>query len=230
MQSFPREEGQQVDPDNRLLWRMNRRRLDTEQLRDSILAISGRLDRTIGGDIFDWQDKNETVDTERGLFATGLAGESFEAYNSLRRSIYLPVVRNQLPVMFQQFDFADANAVTSKRNDTTVAPQALFLMNNSFSREQSLHFATRLLEGMSEHPLFERLYRLGLAEENHEDRLRLAHVEVLGRSPTAEELVQAANFLSEYTERLRFVLSGLGELAHKRRHSVGGKTAMIAQS
>ena len=203
MQSFPREEGQQVDPDNRLLWRMNRRRLDTEQLRDSILAISGRLDRTIGGDIFDWQDKNETVDTERGLFATGLAGESFEAYNSLRRSIYLPVVRNQLPVMFQQFDFADANAVTSKRNDTTVAPQALFLMNNSFSREQSLHFATRLLEGMSEHPLFERLYRLGLAEENHEDRLRLAHVEVLGRSPTAEELVQAANFLSEYTERLK---------------------------
>ena len=108
MQSFPRKDGQQVDPDNRLVWRMNRRRLDTEQLRDSILAISGQLDRTIGGDIFDWQDKNDTVDTERGLFAAGLAGEGFEAYNSPRRSLYVPVVRNQLPGMFQQFDFADA--------------------------------------------------------------------------------------------------------------------------
>ena len=203
MQSFPREKGDQVDPDNRLIWRANRRRLDTEQLRDSVLAISGRLDRAIGGDIWDWQDKNETVDTERGLFSAAKAGEGFEAYNSPRRSLYVPVVRNQLPGMFQQFDFADANAVTSKRNDTTVAPQALFLMNNPFAREQSLHFATRLLEGMLEQPLFERLYRLGLAEENDEGRLRLAHVEVLGRPPTAEELAQAANFLSEYTERLK---------------------------
>ena len=70
------------------------------------------------------------------------------------------------------------------------------------AREQSLHFATRLLEGMLEQPLFERLYRLGLAEEKDEDRLRLAHVEVLGRPATAEELAQAANFLSEYAERL----------------------------
>ena len=104
--------------------------------------------------------------------------------------------------MFQQFDFADANAVTSKRNDTTVAPQALFLMNNPFARQQSLHFAKRLLEGMSEHPLFDRVYRLGLATEKDEDRLRLAHVELLGRPPTAEELTEAADFLRHYTERL----------------------------
>ena len=203
MQSFPREEGEQVDPDNRLIWRANRRRLDTEQLRDSVLAISGRLDRAIGGDIWDWQDKNTAVDTERGLFAAAKAGQSFDAYNSLRRSIYLPVVRNQLPNMFQTFDFADANAVTAKRNDTTVAPQALLMLNSAFVRDESAHFAKRLLEEMPEHPLFERVYRLGLAQEKEEDRLRLAHLEVLGRPPTAEELQEAKSFLAEYDRRLQ---------------------------
>ena len=203
MQSFPREEGEQVDPDNRLIWRANRRRLDTEQLRDSVLAISGRLDRAIGGDIWDWQDKNTPVDTERGLFAAAKAGQSFDAYNSLRRSIYLPVVRNQLPNMFQTFDFADANAVTAKRNDTTVAPQALLMLNSAFVRDESAHFARRLLEEMPEHPLFERVYRLGLAQEKEEDRLRLAHLEVLGRPPTAEELQEANSFLAEYDRRLQ---------------------------
>ena len=203
MQSFPREEGEQVDPDNRLIWRANRRRLDTEQLRDSVLAISGRLDRTIGGDIWDWQDKNTPVDTERGLFAAGKGGQGFDAYNSLRRSVYLPVVRNQLPNMFQTFDFADANAVTAKRNDTTVAPQALLMLNSAFVRDESANFAKRLLQEMPEHPLFERVYRLGLAEERDEDRLRLAHLEVLGRPPTPEELQEAKSFLAEYDRSLQ---------------------------
>ena len=203
MRSFPREDGEQVDPDNRLIWRANRRRFDTEQLRDSVLAISGRLDRAIGGDIWDWQDKNSPVDTERGLYSAAKAGQGFDAYNSPRRSIYLPVVRNQLPNMFQTFDFADANAVTAKRNDTTVAPQALLMLNSAFLREESLHFAKRLLEEMPEHPLFERVYRLGLAEEKDEDRLRLAHLEVLGRSPSPDELKEATDFLSEYERRLQ---------------------------
>ena len=204
MQSLPREEGEKADPDNRLIWRANRRRLDTEQLRDSVLAISGRLDRTIGGDIWDWQDKNSTVvDAERGLYAAAKAGQGFDAYNSPRRCIYLPVVRNQLPNMFQTFDFADANAVTARRNDTTVAPQALFMLNSAFVRDESAHFAKRLLEEMPEHPLFERVYRLGLAEETDEDRLRLAHLEVLGRPPTAEELQEAKSFLAEYDRRLQ---------------------------
>ncbi len=203
MQSFPREDGEQLDPDNRLIWRANRRRLDTEQLRDSVLAISGRLDRAIGGDIWDWQDMNEPVDTERGLFSAAKAGQGFGAYNSPRRSIYLPVVRNQLPNMFQTFDFADANAVTAKRNDTTVAPQALLMLNSAFLREESLHFAKRLLEKMPEHPLFESLYRLGLVEEKEEARLRLAHLEVLGRSPRPDELQEATDFLREYERRLQ---------------------------
>ena len=72
--------------------------------------------------------------------------------------------------MFQTFDFADANAVTAKRNDTTVAPQALLMLNGAFVRGESLHFAKPLLQEMPEHPLLARVYRLGLAEEKDGDR------------------------------------------------------------
>ncbi len=105
--------------------------------------------------------------------------------------------------MFQTFDFADANAVTAKRNDTTVAPQALLMLNSAFVRDESAHFARGLLEEMPEHPLFERVYRLGLAQERDEDHLRLAHLEVLGRPPTADELQEAKSFLAEYDRRLQ---------------------------
>ncbi len=203
MQSLPKAEELRVDPNNRLRWRMTRHRLETEELRDAILAISGRLDLTVGGTIFDWEDKITPIEGDRGLFPAAAGKQDFDSYNSRRRSIYLPVVRNQLMEMFQTFDFANPNDVTPKRTDTTVAPQALFLMNSPFVREQSLHFAKQLLERISDHPLFERIYRLGLAEESDEHRLRLAHLQVLGRAPGAEELAQAVGFLSEYTRRLR---------------------------
>ena len=203
MRSVPDEQALRVDPDNRLLSRMPRRRLEAEELRDSILSVNGELDRTVGGDIFDWQNSNEVVDKERGLFSASIGGQGFKAYESRRRSIYLPVVRNILPDVFQLFDFPDASSVSAKRHDTTVPLQALFLMNSPFVREQSLHFAKQLLEGISQDPLFETLYQLGLASEKDEDRLRLAHLRVLGRAPTEEELAQAVNFLNEYVERMK---------------------------
>ena len=213
MRSLPDEQGLRVDPANRLLSRIPRRRLDAEELRDSILSINGRLDRTVGGDIFDWQKNNETVDEERGLFSASIGGQGFKAYQSRRRSIYLPVVRNILPDVFQLFDFPDASSVAGKRDETTVPLQALFLMNSPFVREQSLHFAKQLLEGISRDPLFETLYQLGLAREKDEDRLRLAHLKVLGRAPTEEELEQAVSFLNEYVEQIK---SG-GESAEQAR-------------
>ena len=203
MQSTPRGKGLAVDPNNRFLWRMNRRRMDAEQLRDSILAISGQLDRTIGGTIFDWDYKVAAIDPERGLYFAARAGQGYESYKTQRRAMYVPVVRNQLPDMFQIFDFPSRNNSTAKRNDTTVAPQALFLMNNPFVREQSLHFAQQLLSGISEHPLIKPIYRLGLSEVTDEHRLRLAHVKVLGRPPKPEELMEATNFLSEYNRHLK---------------------------
>ena len=202
MQSADREESLEKDPANRWLWRFNRRRLDAEQLRDSILASSGELDLTVGGNEFDWEPVAQAIDVERGLYSLAKAGQEFESYKTLRRALYVPVVRNQLLPQFQLFDFPDRTAPAEGRNDTTVAPQALYLLNNPFVRERSLAFARLLLTGMEEDPLWKPIYRLGLSEVRDEDRLRLAHVKTLGRPPAGEELAEGLRFLDEYSSSL----------------------------
>ncbi|MGY8652783.1 MAG: PSD1 and planctomycete cytochrome C domain-containing protein [Verrucomicrobiia bacterium] len=97
----------QVDPQNRLLWRQNIRRLEFEPLRDSILAIGGTLDKTIGGKPFNLKDEN-----------------------SRRRTIYARIDRGSLPEVFNHFDFANPDMTSGKRYDTTVPQQALFMMNS----------------------------------------------------------------------------------------------------
>jgi len=204
MQSTPSGQALKLDPDNRLKSHMPRRRLSAEQLRDAILEISGQLDRAVGGSVLDLLQKDAIgieVHEMREFFSAAKGGQGFASYNSLRRSIYLPVVRNQLLGMLQVFDFADANAVTPARNDTTVPLQALFLMNNPFTREQSLQFARRLIDGICNNSLFKQIYRLGLADAKDEDRLRMAHVEVLGRPPRNDEIAQAEIFLRDYGQR-----------------------------
>jgi cytochrome c553 len=197
------EKALKEDPDGRLLWRMNRRRLTAEDVRDSILAISGQLDRAVGGSIFDWQDNAAAVSPERGLYSASAIepGTVFGAFKSLRRSLYLPVIRTKLTEIQQLFDLADPNTVTAKRGESTTALQGLFLTNNPFVRDCSLAFANRLLTEISQEPLLKSVYRLGLAEPNDENRLRLAHVLAVGRSPTQEELERASTFLGEYARR-----------------------------
>jgi hypothetical protein len=197
------ERALKADPDGQLLWRMNRRRLTAEDVRDSILAISGQLDRTVGGSIFDWQDNAAAVSPERGLYSASAIepGTVFDAFKSLRRSLYLPVIRTKLTEIQQLFDLADPNTVTAKRGESTTALQSLFLTNNPFVRDCSLAFANRLLTEISQEPLLKSVYRLGLAEPNDENRLRLAHVLAVGRSPTQEELERASTFLGEYARR-----------------------------
>lgn len=103
------------DSDNRLLWRMNRRRLDLESMRDHLLAISGTLDRKMGG---------QPVD---------ITTEPF----SHRRSVYAFIERQNLPNFFRTFDFANPEASNGRRFQTTVPQQALFLLNGSFLREMA---------------------------------------------------------------------------------------------
>ena len=172
-----------ADAGNRLLWRFPRRRLEAEALRDAVLALSGRLDRTMGGSIFDYKGKSAVDDYYRGLFSAGKGGYGFDAYRSGRRSLYLPVVRNQIFPMFQLFDFAGSNAVTSRRGDSTVAPQALFLLNSPFVLEQAGHFAEDLL-----------------SREGADDRARveMAHRKVLARPPSERETEQALAYLAAY--------------------------------
>ena len=179
-----------VDPDNRLLWRMSPRRLAAEEIRDAVLAANGRLDLTIGGTLLgDYARYVDTfVDAKRGILATNLIGRTFHPYFSTRRSIYLPMLRQKVPEIFQLFDIGDASAVTSKRSETTVAPQALFLMNSPFIREQSFYFARHLLS---------------LPNANDEDRVRTAYRTLLGRPPTREETTSAIDYVARHESAVK---------------------------
>jgi hypothetical protein len=100
----------QIDPQNRLLWRANIHRLEFEAVRDSILALGGQLDLTVGG---------RPVQLELG-----------EGGFSHRRTLYGMVDRRNLPELYSQFDFANPDITTGQRHETTVPQQALFMMNN----------------------------------------------------------------------------------------------------
>lgn len=152
------------DPENRWLWRMNRRRLEIEALRDSLLAIGGRLDLSPA----------ESVVAHLGVQATGVNVKPNKIIPSVRRTIYLPVVRNDLPSYFAIFDFGDAQTVNGRRSSTNVAPQALFMMNSPLVAEAATQAAERLLAGgeeVAERMLLDRLYVL-----------------ILGRPPVAREI------------------------------------------
>jgi len=146
-----------ADPENRLFGHANLRRLDAESIRDTILFVSGDLKLDMGGRTFD----------------EGMASDF--AFNSTepRRSVYLPVFRNALPEVFEVFDFADPSMVTGVRNVSTVAPQALFLMNHPWVREQSRRTAQRLLASPA---------------TNDRDRVGRLYQMTVGRAPNAKEI------------------------------------------
>jgi hypothetical protein len=165
-----------ADPENRGLWRMNRRRLDAECIRDTILCVSGQLGCAMGGP----------------SFPADLASDYGYQQAGTRRSVYVPVFRNALPDLFEAFDFADPSMVVGRRNVSTVAPQALFLMNHPFLMEQSRHAARRLLAETETE--MRRGARAGREDEARIDRAyRLA----LGRPPGAREQRIALRYLAQ---------------------------------
>jgi hypothetical protein len=147
--SDDRQAGRTVDPENRLLWRANRRRLDLESLRDSLLAAAGRLDRTVGG---------PSVQITDPPFAT-------------RRSVYGFIDRQNLPGFFRTFDFASPDAHTPRRPLTTVPQQALYLMNSPFVIEQAVHLATRpdVQQSADDPQRVAALFRAALGREPSDD-------------------------------------------------------------
>ena len=126
---------------------MPRRRLDAEALRDAMLAVSGRLDRTVGGNEAANSCSAKAKTSTRSAISSGptRSRPTIFLHDLDAGSIYLPVVRNALPDVLALFDAADPNGVTAVRNETTVPSQALFLLNHPFVREQALYFADRLL-------------------------------------------------------------------------------------
>ena len=105
----------QIDPENRLLWRMNRARMEAEAIRDSLLATSAQLDLTMGGSLLPYQ-------SFLNLSGEGNARDP-ALYDSKRRSVYLPILRSALYEVFEAFDFSDPAVMNGRRSTTTPWPR-----------------------------------------------------------------------------------------------------------
>jgi hypothetical protein len=164
-----------VDPSNRYLWRFDRRRLSAEEIRDAMLVLGGHLDASRPGAhpfppiaTWGWTQHN-----------------AFKAvYPSNHRSVYLMTQRLQRHPFLALFDGPDTNHSTDVRTSATVPLQALYLMNNSFVREQAEGFAKRLLD----------------ATADHEGRVSLAQELAWGRPPTTDDVEKGVAYVSRFTQ------------------------------
>lgn len=163
----PHGQGASLDPDNRLFWRMNRRRLDAECLRDAMLRVSGQMRWHSGGPTF-----RPDATADYGYLDT-----------NTWRSVYVPAFRNALPELFEAFDFADPSTVTGRRNSSTVAPQALFLLNHPFVGSQARLAAEQLCRST--------------AAWDEDKRINRVFQQVLGRRPSLQERRIANEFVRE---------------------------------
>jgi len=148
------------------------RRLEAEAIRDSLLSVSGLLDTEMGGSmmhvanrafVFDHTSKDETT------------------YDTTRRSIYLPVIRNHLFDVFSLFDYSDASVPTGDRPTSTIAPQALFLMNSDFLAQNAQAFAERLSREVP---------------SDQQGRVTRLYTLAFGRPPSDAETEQALAFVA----------------------------------
>lgn len=168
-----------VDADNHLLWRVNRRRLEAEAIRDSILSVSGLLD----------------TNRPEGSLAKKFAGEEVgrgkaaaPKQNDVKcRSVYLTIFRNSVPDILGVFDMADPSLIVPQREVTTVATQALFMMNSPFVAENTNATAKKLLA------------ESGLKDTDRVIRLFLM---TLNRPPTTSERTRSLAYLQEYEQLL----------------------------
>jgi cytochrome c553 len=162
----PKAPSVQLDPDNKLFSRANRRRLEGEAIRDTILVVSGQLNSNVNG----------------ATYPASLAADYSYKSQQTSRSIYLPMFRNSPPELLDVFDQADMSLVTGKRNTSTVAPQALFMLNNKFVEDQAVAAAKRLEQKKLEPPAaVDQIYR-----------------ECLGRVATSSEREVALRYFSKH--------------------------------
>jgi cytochrome c553 len=179
MSSEHQADDHERDPANKYLWRMERRRLDAEEIRDALLAASGDLDvaRPERSPVLELA--NAQLKGGKGLGAVRKASNI--------RSVYLPVVRGNVPEMLQVFDAADPSLIIGKRDITTVPTQALYLLNSPFVMKQAEQLARRVLEPK------------GLAPEV---RIDSAYRLALGRLPSDRERSEITQYLNEYRKSL----------------------------
>jgi len=181
----PKVAGTLGDPDNRLLWRMNRQRLDAEAIRDSILAVSGELRESHGGPAL----VLEVVENTGALVQKGVNPPNYNhrkprPSQEFERTVYLPVMRNSFTNddrVRTYFDFINPAQIAGQRNQTVVPTQSLFLMNNDLFRKRAKSLVDPLLAGSA----------------TQDERLSQLWIRVLGRPITAVERQEASSFLEE---------------------------------
>jgi hypothetical protein len=151
-----------ADPDNRLLWRMNTRRLDAETIRDSMLAASGLLDPKLPAGTIIALAGDGPIGGDRFM---ALKESQIETANGRHRSLYLPVARTVQSEALAIFDFSDPSIVRGARDTTIVPPQALYLMNSAFVTEMATAMAERVMKRSGFDPRFQLACRLAYGRD-----------------------------------------------------------------
>lgn len=162
------------DPDNHLLWRFPRKRLEAEAIRDSIFFVAGKLDRKMGGSMMNFSSRAYVTDTN---------GRQPFKYDSPRRALYLPVVRAAVYDVYTAFDFGDPTVMNGDRPSTTIAPQALFMLNSPVILDASKTLATKLNASK---------------EMKDEDKIRSLYISSYGRPASDAEITRSLEFLKKF--------------------------------
>ena len=182
-----------LDPDNRLLWRANRKRLDAESIRDSMLLVSGRLNPRRGGPALPFENP-ENVET--GGPGSVSIGVKFPDELFARRTIYQPVKR-QGPFgainFLGAFDLPDTNEETGRRTQSTVPEQALYLVNSPFAQDCGRALAGRFVDHK---PL---------------QRIKCIYLAAFSRPPTTKEAESALSFINALNKEIRIEKSKEGK-------------------
>jgi hypothetical protein len=163
------------DPENRLFGRAEVRRLEAEAIRDALLAASGQLDSTMGGSLLKLKNRAYFFDH---------TSKDLTTYDSHRRSLYLPVVRNNVFDMLQLMDFPDPAVSNGNRATTVVASQALLMLNSDFVMQAAADFADRLIANSSD----------------DDQRLSQLYTIAFGRAPTSDERLADHAFLAKVAQ------------------------------
>ena len=169
--------GAEVDPQNLLLWRMNKRRLEAESLRDSVLAISGALNTKLGGPGIKPRIPAELLSaSQRNKWPV----VKVDGPQHWRRSVYIYVKRQMPFPLLELFDVPSTAHTCDRRQDSTIPTQALVLMNDDFSEQQATRFAQRVSSQTG---------------TSLEDKVRTALELALSRSPTDSRVAEGADFV-----------------------------------
>ena len=169
-----------VDSANRFIWKMNRRRVDAESLRDRLLSITGELDLRMGGPSFYPIMPPEVL---AGFSQKSAAWKASPAEERKRRSLYMITKRNLLWPLMTAFDFPNTELPCGNRDVTTVAPQALSLMNNAFVHERSQRLAKDIQD----------------STEQLSNQIQLIWQRIFGRNPSSQEQELAKSHIHQQT-------------------------------